>query len=268
MVGPVVAGEEGASTGREMMWVLIAIVAAILFGAALVWWGMRWGSTAEERSRPMPGDEFLEGGPRSRVAMTRAISVAAPPERVWPWIAQLGRGAGFYSFEWLDNGRKRSAWHVVSWIPEPRLGDATAIGYLRRLDPGRSIAWWLDGVPFVGSTARLVVYLEVRAEAEGSRVVSRISSDAKGLMGPIALLVFRVIDSIMACRQLIGLRRRVEHCERDGASPRDPETGARDQYQHYEILYANGERAGVAGVEHGAKSRDAAIRDGVLDARR
>ena len=98
----------------------------------------------------MPGDEYLEGERRARVVMTRAISINAQPERVWPWLSQLGRGAGWYSVDWLDNGRKVSAWHIVSWIPEPRLGDATAIGYLRHIGTGHSLAWWLGGAKFVG----------------------------------------------------------------------------------------------------------------------
>ena len=36
--------------------------------------------------------------------MTNAVTVAAPPQRVWPWIPQIGRGrAGFYTYTWLEN---------------------------------------------------------------------------------------------------------------------------------------------------------------------
>jgi hypothetical protein len=69
----------------------------------------------------------------------------------------------------------------------------------------------------------------------------------------------------MACRQLIGLRDRVEYCEHSPADPRDPEAGDRDQYQLYEIRYARGDRAGVAGKEGAGKWRQAAIRDGLLE---
>jgi hypothetical protein len=69
----------------------------------------------------------------------------------------------------------------------------------------------------------------------------------------------------MASLQLIGLRNRVEYCEEGHARLRDPETGERDQYQLYEILYANGERAGIAGKEAGAKWRQSAVRDGILE---
>ena len=213
----------------------------------------------------MPGDAYLDGGPRPRVVMTRAVSISAPPERVWPWVSQLGRGAGFYSIDWLDNGRKRSAWHIVSWIPEPRLGDATAIGYLRHVSPGRSLAWWLNGGRFLGSAARMVTCFVLSAEGQGTRLVSRISADASGPLALIALLIFQVIDSIMARRQLIGLRGRVEYSEQGHASLRDPETGERDQYQLYEIVYAAGGGAGVKGKEHGARWHRAALEDGLLE---
>jgi hypothetical protein len=248
-----------------MIWIAVFLVLGLLGGSALLRWGTRWGSTPGERARKMPGDEYLEGGARARVAMTRAVSISAPPERVWPWISQLGRGAGFYSVEWLDNGRKVSAWHIVSWIPEPRLGDATATGYLRHIRTGRSVAWWLDGARIPGGQVRLVTCFCLGAEGQGTRLISRISADATGPMAHIALLVFRPIDSIMARRQLIGLRDRVEYCEEGHAGTRHPETGDRDQYQLYEILYASGDRAGVAGKEGGAMWRQSAIRDGVLE---
>jgi hypothetical protein len=214
----------------------------------------------------MPGDDFLEPGPTIRVAMTRAVTVAAPPAEVWPWIAQLGRGAGWYSVDRLDNGGKGSARHLVSWIPEPQLGDATAIGYLRHLEVGKVMAWWVDGVAFAGATARLVCSYQLEARSSGSRLVSRMSADATGLMAPFALLVFRVIDSIMAVRQLQGIRDRAESSPEVQDRSRAMEGGDRDQFQLYEVLYRSGRRAGSAGKEHAARWRRAAIADGVVDA--
>jgi len=247
-----------------MIWIVVFIALGLLGCSALLRWGTRWGSTSEERAAKMPGDEYLESGRKIRLGMTRAISISAPPERVWPWISQLGRGAGWYSIDWLDNGGKISAWHIVSWIPESQLGDSTAIGYLRHLNRGKSLAWWLDGGKFLGSRARMVTSFSICTEGHGSRLVSRISADATGPTAHLALLVFRAIDSIMACYQLIGLRDRIEYCEKDHVSLKDPETGDRDQYQLYEILYATGGRAGVIGKESGAKWRQSAIRDGML----
>jgi hypothetical protein len=247
-----------------MIWIIVLLALGLFTGSALLLWGTRWGSTPDERTLKMPGDDYLEDHRGARVVMTRAISISAPPERVWPWISQLGRGAGWYSIDWLDNGRKVSAWHIVSWIPEPQLGDATAIGYLRHVNTGQSLAWWLDGTKSFGAQARMVTCFSIGAEGQGTRLISRISADATGPIAHITLMAFRVIDSIMASRQLIGLRDRIEYCEEGNASQRNPETGDRAQYQLYEILFANGDRAGVAGKEDGVMWRQSAIRDGII----
>jgi hypothetical protein len=38
-----------------------------------------------------------------RPVSTRAITIDAPPEVVWPWLVQMGSGrAGFYTHEWVE----------------------------------------------------------------------------------------------------------------------------------------------------------------------
>jgi hypothetical protein len=48
---------------------------------------MRWGAADAEVSGPMPGDEIV---PKASFNATRAITIDAPPEKVWPWIVQIG----------------------------------------------------------------------------------------------------------------------------------------------------------------------------------
>lgn len=61
----------------------------------------RWGATGEEGRRSLPGDDVI---PHPRVETTRAITIAASPDAVWPWIAQMGQGrGGFYAYDWLEN---------------------------------------------------------------------------------------------------------------------------------------------------------------------
>jgi hypothetical protein len=91
-----------------------------------------------------------------------------------------------------------------------------------------------------------------------------VSADAEGLPAPLALLVFRFIDSIMAVRELRGVRERADRYGARPSDPEHPETGARDQYQLYEVIYASGESAGVRGKERTERWRLAAIEDGVL----
>ena len=64
-------------------------------------WQHAWGATDEEVAMALPGDELT---PAPVEQNTRAITIAAPPEAVWPWLVQMGadRG-GFYSYAWLEN---------------------------------------------------------------------------------------------------------------------------------------------------------------------
>lgn len=83
-------------------------------------------------------------------------------------------------------------------------------------------------------------------------------------MSRVALLAFRFIDTIMARRQLLEIKERVERFRDRDTNPAEPETGAPDQYQLYEVIYASGARAGELGRESAARWRQAAIDDGVL----
>lgn len=249
---------------------LVALGAGLGLGASglalFLRWGARWGATSEESSMPMAGDAWLAGDRRARVRMTRAITVGAPVEVVWAWLAQMGRGAGWYSFDRLDNGDRVSARHLVSWIPRPRLGDATAIGYLRHLESGRELAWWIPGDRLLGSTVRSVMTYRVSPVGDRARLVARFAWDAEGWTGWAVLRFFQVIDTIMARRQLLNLRQRAERCGARTEDLETPETGARDQFQLYEVLFASGERAGRAGEEKAARWRQAAIDEGLLPA--
>ena len=133
-----------------MHWLIGLIGASLVVPASVVLWtrrAMRWGATPEEIASTSTGANWFEEAHGVRLRMTRGISVDAAPEIVWPWLAQTGRGAGWYSYERLDNGGRPSARHIVEWIPEPSVGDAAAIGYLRHLEPGREIVWWTPGDP-------------------------------------------------------------------------------------------------------------------------
>jgi hypothetical protein len=72
----------------------------------------------------MPGDELF---PRAQYRSTRAITIQAPPEVIWPWLVQVGCGrAGFYSHDLLDNLARPSATTILpafqhlevgQWVP-------------------------------------------------------------------------------------------------------------------------------------------------------
>jgi hypothetical protein len=60
-----------------------------------------FGLTVEAASRARQGDELI---PDPHWSWTHAVEIAADPDEVWPWVAQLGADrAGFYSYQWLEN---------------------------------------------------------------------------------------------------------------------------------------------------------------------
>jgi len=72
------------------------------------------------------------------------------------------------------------------------------------------------------------------------------------------------MDSIMARRQLLGIKERVEKYQVRTGDPENPENGRPDQYQYYETIYASGQSVGVPGREKGALWRQMALEDQVL----
>jgi hypothetical protein len=241
-----------------MRWIKISLATGIGVLAAVVFWtrrAMRSGATAEEIASASTGEEWFDDVPGPRVRIVRAISIDAPPETVWPWLAQSGRGAGWYSWERLDNGGRASARHIVQWIPEPAVGDAAGIGYIRHLEPGRELVWWAPNDRLLGAATWSAWQYTVTPEGGGSRLVMRVDMVTAGALRWLPLLATPLIDAIMAQRQFQNLKDLVERYGARTADPDNPETGARDQYQYFHIIYASGEEAGVPGVENARKAR-------------
>lgn len=62
---------------------------------------LRWGATDAEVDGGLPGDDFLR---TADLQATRAVSIKAPPDAVWPWLAQMGqRRGGLYTYDFLEN---------------------------------------------------------------------------------------------------------------------------------------------------------------------
>ena len=80
-----------------------AAVAAGLLAAGFLFrrFQLRWGATAAEADGGLPGDNLLS---TADLQVTRAITIKAPAEAVWPWLAQMGqRRGGLYSYDFLEN---------------------------------------------------------------------------------------------------------------------------------------------------------------------
>lgn len=189
-------------------------------------WQQRWGATDEEVAQRLPGDERIA---EPAVQTTRAVTVAAPPERVWPWIVQLGadRG-GFYSYDRLEDvfgldihsaeeivpawqdlavgdlvyaDRKGSGgWVVVELVPERALvlqvaEVATREPLQRDRGAGWEFQWTFALEPQPDGTTRLLV----RERTAFGRAAMRLA------MTPVGAISF-----VMTRRMLLGIKERAE----------------------------------------------------------
>jgi hypothetical protein len=104
---------------------VIGTAAGITVNRTVRWW-RTWGVDPTEAAMPLAGDDLV---PVPTGIETRAITIDAPPEAVWPWLVQMGFGrAGWYSYDRFDN-RSRS---VDAIRPELQ---ATAVGDILPVSP-------------------------------------------------------------------------------------------------------------------------------------
>ncbi|MCE1254769.1 MAG: hypothetical protein LWX83_14630 [Anaerolineae bacterium] len=80
---------------------LLFILAEGVYALAVRPWVMRWGATDAEVALKLNGDQHI---PPGSVTSTRAVTIHAPVEKVWPWVLQLGQErGGFYSYTFFEN---------------------------------------------------------------------------------------------------------------------------------------------------------------------
>jgi hypothetical protein len=128
-----------AMDARGASWIRRAAVAgAALTTLHLIWLRpglMTLGATDVEAQRHLPGDDKV---PEAQIHGTRAVTIDAPPEDVWPWIAQIGyRRAGWYAFDFADNSGIPSSDRIIPDLQHPEVGEVIGDeGYtIARIEP-------------------------------------------------------------------------------------------------------------------------------------
>ena len=178
-------------------------------------WHLRWGATDAEVDGLMPGDEIVAN---ASFNATRAITIAAPIERVWPWIVQMGyRRAGFYTYDLLDNAGYASADQILAQFQQPKIGDwlpmtssvnATTAFKVKAFltnrwllweKPDSTWAWTLT--PLAGGQTRLITRLKQRYPWETPA------------MALFTLLLLEFGDFPMMRRMLTGIKVRAEQMD-------------------------------------------------------
>ena len=194
---------------RAGLGLLVITAGAAAYAKAWRPWQLRWGATDEEVARSLPGDEMV---PTTTFNATRAISIGAPPERVWPWLVQVGtKRAGWYSYDLLDNLGHRSARRIIPELQVLAAGDVVPMSpdgkqgiNVCSLDPPHSMVW---GTP--GDTS-WVWQLDTQPDGT-TRLITRIRSRIRWTPMSIAFSgLIELGDFWMIRKMLHGLRERAE----------------------------------------------------------
>ena len=169
---------------------------------------MNWGATSAEIAMNLPEDELRSS---DRIISTRAITIQAPREKVWPWIAQTGQNrGGFNSYYWLENLFGAKMVNAEKIHPEwqtPMPGDTVYLGKnepyifisLAKPTDYYSLSGWLFYLqPVDENTTRLLI-----------RYPSMAVKQSK-LMKIYYYGLFEPLHFIMEAGMMMGIKQRAE----------------------------------------------------------
>jgi len=201
------------------------VAAGLLINEGLRPFYLRWGASDAEINRAWPGDELVS----DRIQKcTRAITINAPAEQVWPWILQIGQDrAGFYSYTWLENlaladihnadrivpeFQTRNVGDTVWMAPERRYGGKGRMT-VAQLVPNRAMVLVAPD-ELENATHGLTVqqgiwqFLLEPIDARSTRLIMRGSSPEQS--GFFHRELFDPAHFIMERKMMLGIQRRAE----------------------------------------------------------
>jgi len=198
-------------------------------------WMATWGSDRLERHQRLPGDDLV---PAPAASVTRAVTIEAPAEEVWPWLAQMGSSvlgrAGWYSYDRFDNAGAPSAASLLDCVPEPRVGDVLVpdprfAWAVRDVQPGRHLL--LDITTPPGRFRLYATWLLLLRPAGPGRC--RLVERSSWQVGPRALglpftLLFEPVDFVMMRRHLLNVQARARHRHARSPAPAPASTASPD----------------------------------------
>ena len=175
-------------------------------------------ATPQEKARTLPGDELIE---RPIGSFDHAITIRRPRHDVWPWLAQMGAGnrAGWYSYDFLDNGRQPSAEcirpdlrHLAVGMIFPALPDVTDGFTLLAFEPERFLV--LGWKAPAGTCLMTWAFVLEDADEGSTRLVVRVRGGPEyrfhGLPWWASKFIVKAVHFIMQRKQLLGIARRAE----------------------------------------------------------
>jgi hypothetical protein len=188
----------------------IMLLVLILGYLAINPWLLRWGATEEEVSRSMPGD-------LDHIGWTRAITIDAAPEQIWPWLLQWGQGrGGWYSYDWLENLFGFDIHTADQILPEYQnlaIGDPICMArdfctsHVTVLEPNQWLSWQSEDES--GNPVWTFTFGLFPLDNSHTRLIVR-ESFRSDFMPPAAVFVLEIPDVVMEQKALNTVKNRAE----------------------------------------------------------
>jgi len=196
---------------RKFLFISFGILALVT--ALTIYSGTQVRATTAEWAKTLAGDDLI---PKPIGAVNHAITIHRSPHEVWPWLVQMGSGrAGWYAYDFIDNGGHRSAERI---LPEyqnisvgsvlPALPGATDVFIVAQCEPERSLvlSWRLPNGRYQTTWA----FVLEQPQPDQTRLIvrGRIASGYRpyGLPQWLALSTGRLAHFIMQRKQLLVSR--------------------------------------------------------------
>lgn len=197
---------------RTLLWLAGIVAGVVIYVRWFRPWQLRWGATDEDVRREMPGDDVVDG---VHFNATRAVTVNAPPEVIYPWIVQMGvtPRAGWYSYDLLDNLARPSAERIIPELQQVAVGDLIPMSpdgkggvYVKAFSPNEWLVWgddegattWVWGLyPQGDGRTRLVTRIRLRYQTNS-------------VFNVLSALLVEFGDFPMMRQCLLGIKRRAE----------------------------------------------------------
>ena len=207
-----------------------SLISALLISPFLRSKFRKWGSTEEELSRELPGDDLVKD---VKGWYSHAITIKTAPANVWPWIVQLGQNkGGFYSYELLENivgCNIHNVDEIVTDFQDTVVGDKVAMTpkstpyVVTAIDPGRAFVLQLrvnlqtqetvdiaEPLPEKYQDSSWLFFLEEIVGGD-TRLITRSRNDwNQSRANTFFYSIFGVISMVMDRKMAQGIKKRAE----------------------------------------------------------
>jgi hypothetical protein len=191
--------------------IIITITALLIYFFLIRPWQLHWGAAQEEISRSMHGDEIVY---KPSFDATRAVTINAPPECIYPWIVQIGMNrAGWYSYDVLDNLGRKSAKSILPEFQKIQIGDLIPMSpdgkhgpWVKEFRANEWILWWDKK----GDTSWV---WGIYPDGERcSRLVTRVRMKYRWIsISAVFNLLIEFCDLPMMRKSMLGIKERAEN---------------------------------------------------------